>query len=82
MTKNINSITIIITLEGIAKTKTEKKSDKKKQSEEYFFHQLCEKTSTNTVIASRFWLAAYITRLLTGSHFIGSFPRAKLHFSL
>ena len=29
-----------------------------KQSEEYFFHQRCEKTSTNFEMASRFWLAA------------------------
>ena len=53
MPKNINSITIIITLEGIEKIKTEKKMTTK-QSEEYFFHQRCEKTSTNFEMASRF----------------------------
>ena len=36
-----------ITLEGIDKKTT-------KHSEEYFFHQRCEKTSTNLEIASRF----------------------------
>ena len=54
--KNINSITINITLEGIEKIKTEKND--KKHSEEYFFHQRCEKMSTNFEVASRFWLAA------------------------
>ena len=55
MPKNINSITIIITLEGIEKIDTEKMTTK--QSEEYFFHQRYEKTSTNAVMASRFyWL--------------------------
>ena len=47
------AITIIITLEGIEKIKTEKKMTTK-QSEEYFFHQRCEKTSTNFEMASRF----------------------------
>ena len=51
MPKNINSTTIIITLEGIEKVNTEKMTTK--QSEEYFFHQRCEKTSTNAVMASR-----------------------------
>ena len=36
MPKNINSITIIITLKGIEKINTEKITTK--QSEEYFFH--------------------------------------------
>ena len=44
MPKNINSITIIITLEGIEEINTEKMTTK--YSEEYFFHQRCEKTST------------------------------------
>ena len=52
MPKNINSITIIITLEGIEKIKTEKMTTK--HSEEYFFHQRCEKTSANFEMASRF----------------------------
>ena len=50
MPKNINSITIIITLEGIEKRKTKKMTTK--QSEEYFFHQRCEKTSANFEMAS------------------------------
>ena len=37
MPMNINSIIIIITLEGIEKIKT----IKKRESEEYFFHQGC-----------------------------------------
>ena len=41
-----------------------------KQSEEYLFHKRCERTTTNTVMASRFWLAAYIVRLF------------DIHFSL
>ena len=58
MLKNINSITIVITLEGIVRINTEKMT---KRSEEYFFHQRCIKeTSTNFEMASRFWLAAYI----------------------
>ena len=39
-----------------------------KQSEEYFFHQCCKKTFTNTVMASQFWLTAHIVRLFD-SHF-------------
>ena len=42
------------TLEGIEKIKTEKKRKTSKQSEDYFFHQRCKKTSTNTVMASQF----------------------------
>ena len=45
-------ITISITLEGTEKIKTEKK--KTKHSDEYFFHQHCEKASTNFEMASRF----------------------------
>ena len=45
MPKNINSISIIITLEGTEEINTEKMTTK--HSEEYFFHQRCEKTSTN-----------------------------------
>ena len=50
--KLINSITIIITLEGIERINTEKMTTKR--SEEYFFHQRCKETSTNFVMASRF----------------------------
>ena len=61
MPKNINCITIIITLKGIEKTKTEKMITK--MSEAYFFHQRWKERATNTVMASRFWLTAYIVRL-------------------
>ena len=40
--KDINCITIIITLEGIEKIKSKKKQRKKKQSKDYFFHQNCK----------------------------------------
>ena len=56
MPKNINSITIIITLEGIEEIITEKMTTK--HSEEYFIPQRCKKTSTYFEMASRFWLAA------------------------
>ena len=52
-----------------------------KQSEEYFFHQRCKNTSTNTVMVSRFWLAALIHRTIAWfSLFIGLFQRAKIPF--
>ena len=57
MPKNINTIAIIITLDGIEEINTEKMTTK--HSEEYFFHQRCEKTSTNCKMASRFWLAIW-----------------------
>ena len=56
MPKNINSITINITLEGIEKIKTEKNDNKTLWR--IFFHQRCVKTSTNFEMAFRFWLAA------------------------
>ena len=46
-----------------------------KQSEEYFFHQHCKKMETNTEMASRIWLTAYIVRLFD-SH-IGLFGGIK-----
>ena len=52
MHKNINSVTIIINLEGIEEINTEKMTAK--HFEEYLFHQRCEKTSTNLEMASRF----------------------------
>ena len=55
MPKNINSIAINITLEGIEKIKLKKMTTK--HSEKYFFHQHCVKTSTNFEMASPFWLA-------------------------
>ena len=66
MSKNINSVTIIITLEGTERINTGKMTTKR--SEEYFFHLRFKETSTNFVMASRFWLAAYIERLFD-SHF-------------
>ena len=50
--KNINTIIIVITLEGIEQINTEKMTTK--HSEEYFLHQRCEKRSTNFEMASRF----------------------------
>ena len=86
MPKNIHSITIIITLEGIERTNTEKMTTKR--VEEYFFHQRCKKTSTNFLMAFRFWLAAYIVRLFDFHfslvHFSGLkyiLARQILHFS-
>ena len=87
MPKNINSITIIITLEGIERINTEKMTTK--WSEEYFFHQRYKETSTNFEMASRFRLAAYIIRLFDSHFSLVYFSRLKyilahqiLHFSL
>ena len=56
MTKIINCIATIGTLEGTEKIKNWKKKIMK-GSEEYFFHQRCKKTSTNTKTASAFvWM--------------------------
>ena len=52
-----------------------------KQSEEYFFHQRCKKTTPNTVMASRIWLADYVVRLFDSHLFISLFQRNKIHFS-
>ena len=52
MPKNINSVTINITLEGTEKIKTEKNDNK--TLSRIFFHRRCEKTSTNFEMASRF----------------------------
>ena len=86
MPKNINSISIIITLEGIERTNTEKMTTKR--SEEYFFHQQCKETSANFEMASRFWLAAYIVWSFDSQfslvHFSGLkyiLARQILHFS-
>ena len=75
--KNIDCVTIIITLEGIQKLQTEKKNKKKttKQSEEYFFKERGKKTSTNTEIASTFSQLNYnITTLFTKASNRGKFP--------
>ena len=72
MPKNINSVTIIITLEDTERINTEKMTTKR--SEECFFHQRCKEMSTNFEMASRFWLAAYIVWLFD-SHF------SLVHFS-
>ena len=86
MPKDINYITIVITLEGIEKIKTEKMTTK--QSEEYFLYQRCMKTLTNTVMASRFWLTGYILRLFDSQFSLVYFSGLKyilarqiLHFS-
>ena len=49
MPKNISYVSIIFSLEGIEKIKTEKKMTKK-QSE--VFHQHCKKTAANAVMAA------------------------------
>ena len=49
MPLGVNTIIIIITLEDIEEINTEKMTTK--QYEEYFFHQPCEKTSTNFEMA-------------------------------
>ena len=86
MSKNINSITIIITLEGIEIINTEKMTAKR--SEEYFFQQRCKETSKNFEMASQFWLAAYIVRLFDSHFSLVYFSELKyilarqiLHFS-
>ena len=62
----MNCITIVIILKGIQEIRTETKMTTK-QFEKYFFYQRFKKTSTNTVMASRFWLAAYVVRLFDWS---------------
>ena len=49
MLKNINSITIIITLKDIEEINTEKMTAKHSED---FFHQHCAKTSTNFEMAA------------------------------
>ena len=60
MPKNINCITVIISVEGIEKVET-KKNDKKTVWRIFLSPTLQE--NVNTVLASRSWLAAYIVRL-------------------
>ena len=45
-----------------------------------FFHQHCKKRQ-NIVMASWFWLAAYICMILWFSLFVGLFHWAKIHFA-
>ena len=53
-----------------------------KLSEEYFLHQQCKKTATNSVMVSQFWLAACI-KWWFHSHFSpGLFQWAKIYISL
>ena len=57
MPKNINPITIIITLEGIEEINTEEMTTK--HFEEYFFHQRREKLSTNfEMILTFYWFTS------------------------
>ena len=58
MPKNINSITINITLEGIEKIKTEKNDNKTLWRIFFFTSAVRKQTSANFEMASRFWLAA------------------------
>lgn len=53
-----------------------------KQTEEFFFHQCCKKIARNTVMASRFWLAASIIWLYESHFSLVYFQQAKIHFSL
>ena len=48
-----------------------------KRSEEYLFHLHCKEMSTNSVMASRFRLAAYILRLFESHFSLVYFSRLK-----
>ena len=78
MPKNINSITIIITLEGIEETITEKMT---KYSEEYFFHQRREKNVNKLWNGFSIFIGCLNRTIIWLSLFIGLFQRAKIHFS-
>ena len=85
--ENLWEYILLITLwRALRKWKLKKMTTK--HSEECFFHQRCEKTSTYFEMASRFWLAAKIVRLFD-SHFLLVYfsglkyilARQILHFS-
>ena len=92
--KNINSITIIITLEGIAlrKYKTEKNDNETvwtiNQAKLARIYKILPFEFSKVVRASRFWLPAYIVRIFD-SHFLLVYfsglkyilARQILHFS-
>ena len=61
-----NTIITIITLEDIEEINTEKM--RTKQSEEYFFHQRCEKTSTNFEMAYDYLILTFYWFILTGQN--------------
>ena len=78
MPKNINSITIIITLEGIEETSTEKMTTK--HSEEYLFFTSSVRKHQQTLK----WLLDFDWLLRSYDYFIlfiGLFQLAKIHFS-
>ena len=79
MTKNINSITIIITLEGIERINTEKMTTKR--SEEYFFASDARKRQQTLKWLLDFdrLLTSYDYLILTFHLFI--LARQILHFS-
>ena len=78
MPRYINSSTIIITLEGIERINTEKMATKR--SEEYIFtSDVRKRQQTLKWLLDFDWLlTSYDYLILT---FIGSFQRAKIHFS-
>ena len=87
MPKNINCA-IIITLEGIDKTKTTKNDHKTVCRIIIPFINVVRKQQKNTVVASRFWLADYIVQLFDSYFSQVYFSRIKyilasqtLHFS-
>jgi len=62
----VNTIIIIITLEDIEEINTEKKTTK--QSEEYFFPQRCEKTSTNFEMAYDYLILTFYWFISAGKN--------------
>ena len=78
MPKKINSIIIILTLQSIEKIKTEKQKTTK-QSDEYFFHQRCKKTATNTVFD---WILTSYDYLILTFHWLISAGPPNCPFQL
>ena len=79
MPKSINSITIIITLEGIERINTEKMTTKR--SEEDFISPAMQ-GNVNKLWNGFSILIGCLHRMIIGfSFFIGSFQRAKIHLS-
>ena len=70
MPKNINSITNIITLEGIEEINTEKMTIK--HSEEYFFHQRKRQQTLKWLLDFDWLLRSYDCLILTFYWFISA----------
>ena len=80
MPKNINSITIIITLEGIEEIKTEKNDNKTVWRKFFFLPALWE--NVNKLWNGFSILIGCLDRtIIWFSFFIGLFQRAKIYFS-